>query len=47
VCNDNLDFKGLYAHCAKSLPRYAMPMFIRRLPKIEITGLLCSSSAVA
>lgn len=33
-----LDFDGLLAHASKELPSYAVPLFIRRLPEIEITG---------
>lgn len=29
---------GLYAHCAKVLPPYAVPLFLRKLPKIDVTG---------
>jgi fatty-acyl-CoA synthase len=38
VLGDNIDFKGLYSTCAKNLPPYAVPLFIRKLPKIDITG---------
>lgn len=37
VLADNIDFAGLYATCQKNLPSYAVPLFIRKLPKIDIT----------
>ena len=36
----NIDFKTFAAHCSKNLPTYAMPMFLRMLPRIEVTGNL-------
>ncbi|ODV88336.1 hypothetical protein CANCADRAFT_144754 [Tortispora caseinolytica NRRL Y-17796] len=32
------DFKWLYSHCQKHLPKYAVPMFIRLVDNIELTG---------
>jgi len=33
VCSKNLDFASLGAHLSKSLPVYAVPLFIRILPE--------------
>ncbi|KAI7903994.1 uncharacterized protein BX663DRAFT_506016 [Cokeromyces recurvatus] len=33
-----LDFKNLYQYLRKRLPRYAIPLFIRFIPAMEITG---------
>ena len=38
VMDDSLDLAGLLAHARKELPSYAVPLFIRKLPEIEITG---------
>jgi fatty-acyl-CoA synthase len=35
---DRFDFKGLLALCKKDLPSYAVPIFLRMLPEVEITG---------
>ncbi|KKY16033.1 putative fatty acid transporter [Diplodia seriata] len=34
------DFKGLAEHAVKSLPRYAVPVFVRVTPKLDYTGTL-------
>jgi len=38
VMADNVDFKGLSRFLSKELPSYAVPMFLRKLPQIDITG---------
>ena len=38
VMDDDIDLDGLLAHVKKELPSYAVPLFIRKLPEIEITG---------
>ena len=38
VLADDIDLAALLAHAKKELPSYAVPLFIRRLPEIEITG---------
>lgn len=38
VASPNLDYAALAAHCNANLPAYAMPLFLRKLPQIEITG---------
>jgi len=38
IAADNTDWAGLYAHVSKNLPSYAVPLFIRKLPKIDVTG---------
>lgn len=38
VFGPDLDLTALAAHCKANLPSYAIPLFIRSLPEIEITG---------
>jgi len=38
VIADDIDMDGLLAHARTELPSYAVPLFIRKLPEIEITG---------
>jgi len=38
VWKNDLDFAKLAKHCIDNLPSYAVPLFIRRLPVVEITG---------
>ncbi|RIK90028.1 MAG: hypothetical protein DCC71_25725 [Proteobacteria bacterium] len=38
VADDALDLDALYAHLQDQLPRYAQPLFLRRVPAIEVTG---------
>lgn len=38
VLDDSVDLDGLLKHARKELPSYAVPLFIRKLPEIEITG---------
>jgi len=38
VIRDGLDFAKLAKHCTDNLPAYAVPVFLRRLPVIEVTG---------
>jgi len=38
ICNENLDFNGLLKHCNEQLPSYAVPIFLRKLKEIDITG---------
>lgn len=33
-----LDFKDLYQYLRKKLPKYAIPVFIRFVPAMELTG---------
>ncbi|CAO3598286.1 unnamed protein product [Absidia cylindrospora] len=33
-----LDFKDLYAYLSRKLPKYAIPVFIRIVPSMELTG---------
>ena len=35
---DQLDLAALLASCKKDLPKYAVPLFLRFLPEVEITG---------
>ncbi|OJD36690.1 fatty acid transporter [Diplodia corticola] len=37
---DGFDFKGLADHAVRSLPRYAVPVFVRVTPKLDYTGTL-------
>lgn len=34
----NIDFKHLAAHLKKKLPKYAIPLFIRFVPGMDVTG---------
>lgn len=36
--DQTLDFKDLYQYMRKKLPRYAIPLFIRFVPSMELTG---------
>ncbi|KAI9483146.1 MAG: hypothetical protein EXX96DRAFT_557032 [Benjaminiella poitrasii] len=36
--NTSIDFKDLYSYLRKKLPKYAIPLFIRFVPAMEITG---------
>lgn len=38
VIEENMDWSGLAKHCRDNLPSYAIPLFIRLLPKITVTG---------
>lgn len=38
VAEEGIDFSRLAAHCINNLPTYAVPLFIRLLPKIQVTG---------
>ena len=38
VLADNVDWPGLRAHLTAHLPTYAVPVFVRVLPRIEVTG---------
>jgi len=38
VFEETLNFEGLAKHCKDRLPSYAIPLFIRREPVIEITS---------
>lgn len=38
VADDDLDLDALHRHLAAELPRYAQPLFLRRVAAIEITG---------
>ncbi|KAH7032351.1 fatty acid transporter [Macrophomina phaseolina] len=40
VTEESFDFEGLARHAIKSLPRYAVPIFLRITPKIDYTGTL-------
>ncbi|GME29288.1 AMP-dependent synthetase/ligase [Neofusicoccum parvum] len=40
VSEENFDFAGLAEHAIKSLPRYAVPIFVRLTPKLDYTGTL-------
>jgi len=33
-----LDLNKFYQHCVKNLPSYAVPLFLRKLQKMDITG---------
>ena len=35
---ETLDFKDLYAYLKRKLPKYAIPLFIRFVPSMELTG---------
>jgi len=36
--SEGFDVAGLAAHCIKNLPAYAVPVFLRFLPEVPITG---------
>jgi len=38
VWKGDIDFVKLAKHCNDSLPAYAVPVFLRRLPVVEVTG---------
>ena len=38
VLADDVDWDGLYRYLKKQLPEYAIPIFVRVLPKIEVTA---------
>ena len=38
VCSKDLNLDTLLKHVKRELPAYAVPLFIRQLPQIEITG---------
>lgn len=38
VARPDLDYAGLAKHCSANLPSYSIPLFIRLLPQLEITG---------
>lgn len=38
VVKDDLSWEGLAKHCQDNLPGYSVPLFIRILPKIVVTG---------
>jgi acyl-CoA synthetase (AMP-forming)/AMP-acid ligase II len=40
VSESNADFKGLAKHALASMPRYAVPVFLRITPALEYTGTL-------
>ncbi|KAF2097327.1 long-chain fatty acid transporter-like protein [Rhizodiscina lignyota] len=40
ITEDNFDFEGLAKHAIDSLPRYAVPIFLRVTPALEYTGTL-------
>jgi acyl-CoA synthetase (AMP-forming)/AMP-acid ligase II len=40
ITEDKLDREGLAQHVLNSLPRYAVPIFIRLTPALEYTGTL-------
>jgi len=40
VTMEQFDFAGLARHCLDSLPRYAVPLFLRMTPQLEYTGTL-------
>ncbi|KAF9636006.1 putative fatty acid transporter protein [Lasiodiplodia theobromae] len=37
---ETFDFKGLAEHAVRSLPRYAVPIFVRVTPRMDYTGTL-------
>lgn len=40
VTVDSLDFVGLAKHLISTLPRYAVPIFIRVVPELQYTGTM-------
>lgn len=40
VTEEKFDFAGLAQHTIKSLPRYAVPIFVRLTPKLDYTGTM-------
>ncbi|KAL0082542.1 hypothetical protein J3Q64DRAFT_1751979 [Phycomyces blakesleeanus] len=38
IGQEGIDFKAFYQHLSKKLPRYAIPVFIRFVPSMEMTG---------
>jgi acyl-CoA synthetase (AMP-forming)/AMP-acid ligase II len=40
ISEANLDFAGLASHALNSLPRYAVPIFLRLTPQLDYTGTL-------